>query len=221
MSSVRLNKITRELNVGISTLVEFLQKKGFEVENNPNAKISEEAYVLLVKEFGDEQDLLIPKKEKARTTETEQSIPEPAKQQEAPEEPVLSTPQQKFKTLGKIDLDAINKPKAAEPKKPAREEVLPEEEKPTKTSEETVAPSVKTAPVVELVEPEISLEEKQEIPNREVPVEAPVETPAAEASSSDETPSPESAPVETEISVSAEKETVEEAKEEEPAVPEM
>ena len=49
--AIRLNKVTRDLNVGISTVVEFLQKKGYEIESNPNAKITEEQYEVLVKEF--------------------------------------------------------------------------------------------------------------------------------------------------------------------------
>ena len=39
------------MNVGIATVVEFLQKKGYTVEANPNTKISEEQYAVLVKEF--------------------------------------------------------------------------------------------------------------------------------------------------------------------------
>ena len=42
--SIRLNNVTRDLNVGIQTAVEFLQKKGFAVESNPNAKITDEQY---------------------------------------------------------------------------------------------------------------------------------------------------------------------------------
>ena len=38
--SIRLNKVTRDLNVGITTVVEFLQKKGYAIEANPNTKIS-------------------------------------------------------------------------------------------------------------------------------------------------------------------------------------
>ena len=48
--TIRLNKVTRDLNVGITTVVEFLQKKGFaDIEVNPNTKITEEQYALLVK----------------------------------------------------------------------------------------------------------------------------------------------------------------------------
>ena len=49
--AVRLNKVTRDLNVGISTAVEFLRKKGCEVEENPNAKITDEEFDLLRQEF--------------------------------------------------------------------------------------------------------------------------------------------------------------------------
>jgi translation initiation factor IF-2 len=49
--NTRLNKVAREFNVGIHTIVEFLHKKGFDVDNNPNTKISEEAYNLLEKEY--------------------------------------------------------------------------------------------------------------------------------------------------------------------------
>ena len=51
--AVRLSKVIRELNVGVSTAVEFLQKKGFgTVEADSNAKITDEQYDALVKEFG-------------------------------------------------------------------------------------------------------------------------------------------------------------------------
>ena len=57
--TIRLNKVTRDLNVGITTVVEFLQKKGYEIESSPNAKITEEQYAELVKEFSSDKDLKI------------------------------------------------------------------------------------------------------------------------------------------------------------------
>ena len=36
----RLSKVTKEFNLGLTTVVDYLQEKGFEVESNPNAKIS-------------------------------------------------------------------------------------------------------------------------------------------------------------------------------------
>ena len=47
----RLSKVTREFNLGLSTVVDFLTDKGFEVESNTNAKISPEMYNALVGEF--------------------------------------------------------------------------------------------------------------------------------------------------------------------------
>ena len=57
--TIRLNKVTRDLNVGIATVVDFLQKKGYAVEANPNTKITEEQYAALVKEFSKDKDLKI------------------------------------------------------------------------------------------------------------------------------------------------------------------
>ena len=126
--SIRLNKITRDLNVGITTVVEFLQKKGFTVEANPNTKISDEQYDLLVKEFSTDKDL---KKKTERFIQERQNkdrnkssvaidgYEKPA--QEKVEEPIKATVAEdlrpKFKPVGKIDLDNLGKkpaPKAGE-----------------------------------------------------------------------------------------------------------
>lgn len=53
--SIRINKILKEYNIGMGTLVDFLKKKGVEIEASPGAKISGEAYLLVQKEFGKEQ----------------------------------------------------------------------------------------------------------------------------------------------------------------------
>ena len=45
--AIRLSKAAREFNVGLSTIIEFLHKKGFDLNMNPNTKISEEMYDLL------------------------------------------------------------------------------------------------------------------------------------------------------------------------------
>lgn len=56
--SIRLNKVTKECNVGLQTAVEFLQKKGFnDIEANPNTKITDEQYDMLVAEFKKDKGL--------------------------------------------------------------------------------------------------------------------------------------------------------------------
>ena len=54
ITTKRLSKIAREFNVGISTIVDYLHKKGFDIDPNPNSKVSEEQYILLLKEFSSE-----------------------------------------------------------------------------------------------------------------------------------------------------------------------
>ena len=48
---IRLSQAARKLNVGHHTILDFLAKKGHEVENNPNAKLTPEQFALLSKEF--------------------------------------------------------------------------------------------------------------------------------------------------------------------------
>ncbi len=57
IKTLRLSKVAKEFNIGTNTIVEFLSKKGISVENNPNSKISGEAYDLLCKEFQSEKTL--------------------------------------------------------------------------------------------------------------------------------------------------------------------
>jgi translation initiation factor IF-2 len=53
----RLSKVARDFNVGISTIVEFLHKKGFDIDTNPNNKITDDAYHLLEKEYKSDVNL--------------------------------------------------------------------------------------------------------------------------------------------------------------------
>lgn len=125
--TIRLNKVTRDLNVGITTVVEFLQKKGYAIEASPNAKITEEQYAVLVKEFSKDKNL---KKESEKFSQERQnkdrnkaSISIDGFDHKKEKDDVMKTviPEEarpKFKQVGKIDLDSLNKrtaPKAAEP----------------------------------------------------------------------------------------------------------
>ena len=57
MAEIRLSKLTKEFNIGLQTLVEFLNEKGAEVDMNPNAKISDSYLPAIEAKFGDEQRL--------------------------------------------------------------------------------------------------------------------------------------------------------------------
>ncbi|MFN9596004.1 MAG: translation initiation factor IF-2 [Bacteroidota bacterium] len=66
-ATIRLNKVLKEIGVGIDHVVDFLDKKGVKVEKTPNAKISMEAYDLLQKEF--QSDLQAKKSAEEITTQ--------------------------------------------------------------------------------------------------------------------------------------------------------
>ena len=100
--SVRLNKVARDLNVGVQTIGEFLQKKGFEINVDPNTKISDEQHELLVKEFSTDKKL---KKESDNIGHDRQKRPtSTAKSVEHVE--LHSREYVKPQVIGHIDLDA-------------------------------------------------------------------------------------------------------------------
>jgi len=163
--TIRLNKVTRDLNVGITTVVEFLQKKGYAIEANPNTKITEEQYAVLVKEFSTDQNL---KKESEKFIQERQSKDrnKPTVSIEQPEEPKKAEeidlrPSAKFKPLGKIDLDNLNKrpvaPKAEEPVKEPEPEVMPEPE----VQQPVEQPKPEPEAIVEPVKNEVESQEVQ------------------------------------------------------------
>ena len=55
--AVRLSKIAREFNVGLSTIVEFLHSKGINISSDPNAKLTDEDYALIAKEFSSDSQV--------------------------------------------------------------------------------------------------------------------------------------------------------------------
>ena len=57
MAEIRLNKLIKQFNIGLGNLVEFLQSLGAEVEENPNAKVSDEYLPELQKKFGKDLEL--------------------------------------------------------------------------------------------------------------------------------------------------------------------
>lgn len=59
--SVRLNKVCRDLNIGFQTIREFLSSKGFEIELNPNFKLTDEQASLVYRHFSDKEYIPRPK----------------------------------------------------------------------------------------------------------------------------------------------------------------
>ena len=56
MAEIRINKLMRQFNIGLSDLVNFLRKQGADVDENPNAKVSDEYLSAIEKQFGKDKD---------------------------------------------------------------------------------------------------------------------------------------------------------------------
>ena len=174
--SVRFNKALRELNIGIQTAVEFLEKKKDlgEVKSDPNFKLSDEQYGALVEAFKQDADVKT-QADKLFMKKAKEKKPKEAEEERA-EALLEKRVQPQFKTLGKIDLDSIGrKPKeTVVEKKEVKPEAVPattaaesrpkqevvEEKKPEKTAPEVEVPAVEEKKVEE--KPAPKLEEKQE-----------------------------------------------------------
>ena len=128
--SIRLNKATKECNVGLQTAVEFLQKKGFkDIEANPNTKITDEQYEMLLNEFNRDKGL----RKQAAELSKQQRHHKEQRDQKRSETHIELTTVQKPKFLGKIDLNA---PRPAVPaKEPAKEPAPAETIQPAKEAE--------------------------------------------------------------------------------------
>lgn len=178
--TIRLNKVTRDLNVGITTVVEFLQKKDYTIEASPNAKITEEQYAVLVKEFSTDKNLKIESEkfsqERQNKDRNKASISIEGFESKKEKEEVVKTviPEEarpKLKQVGKIDLDNLNKKTASKVVEPA-----------AKVIEQTP----KAEPVVEKVV------ERKETPQPQKETPKPV---VVEEKKPESTPQPAPAPV--------------------------
>ena len=181
---IRLNKVQKELNLGLSTIVEFLQKKGFEIKEDPNAVVPEDGYNMLIEEFSADKKARMQSdnltkerqnKEKPKAAVVEEKTIEKAPEAKA-EEPkatvVAEEPKKEEFTLkvkGHIDLDALNK--KSQPKKkeaaPAKEQpkAKPAAEKPVEKqpAEQPVAPKTEVVSEPAKKEPQAQLTQIEEV----------------------------------------------------------
>ena len=141
-TGIRFNKVVRELNIGLQTAVEFLEKRKElgEVKSDPNFKLNDKQYNALVEAF---------KKDQAEKNDAAKIFPKKHKEKKQREhtehraEALLKNDRQQFKPVGKIDLDSLNK----------KPEPVPGEQKP--------AEKPKEAPVAVEAEKEPAKDEKE------------------------------------------------------------
>ncbi len=189
---IKISKAVKDLNIGMQTARDFLKKNEIEVDDNINARISDEAYNLLIQKFkpamqqkkAAEQIIHDRKEEKAAQAAEK-------KRREAEESKTVEVAIQKPKVLGKIELDAKGNPvapKPAAPEAPKAEDVKMEEKK---AEEQKPAPAALPKEEAKL-EPATVEPKKEEKAPAEPKVEKPqpvAETPVVEQKK-EEAPAP-------------------------------
>jgi len=171
IKATRLSKAAHEFNVGISTIVEFLHRKGFDLDPNPNTKLPHDAYILLLKEYSSDlnvkkesEKLMLKDLHKKKETVSIDDVPDSSnsEDQERDEEVLIkdSSLTQKtidikteikkpdIKLVGKIDLEKTLKPKITKPEtpKPAEEKKAQKETTEVKVAEKKKPAEEKTKP---------------------------------------------------------------------------
>ena len=189
--SIRLGKAAQEFNVGALTIVEFLNKKGIKIDNNPNTKLGPEVYALLVKEYATEKTV----KETSKKIELEynqhKSLSIADKKPVVEDDDVVIRRDELF--IRNMPSDRVSK--ASQPKEPVKEVIEPKKVQEAPAKQQAVEPD----PVVEA---EITpIEEPVKLPEPEVKVEAPIveevkpiEQPVKEEKPEVITPEPEAKP---------------------------
>ena len=202
MADIRISKLLKQFNIGLSDLVEFLRRKGVEVDENPNAKVSDEYLPDLQKQFGKdkealEQAALADIKVKEILEKTNRS--KQAKQEEEEEEAEVITIRSNTFFNDRKPKQAPAKQEEPEvPAEPAVEAPVKEEpvkEEPVKQEEPEVPaePEVPVEPVVEAPvkeEPEVPAEPVVSEPEPEPVEDTPVEAPAESAKEAEPANSP-------------------------------
>ena len=135
--ATRLSKAARELNVGITTIVEFLGKKGYEIDSNPNSKVDPELYDLLLDEYS--SDLSVKKESEKLTLKnlrerqdslTMEDVPTSPDQEYSEELLITDKTGDTTETVAQVVEEEV--PVAKEEEKPEsteKSEVKPEEKK--------------------------------------------------------------------------------------------
>ncbi len=167
--SIRLIKASKNLNVGINSLVEFLHKKGINIEANPNAKIEEEQYELLIAEFGKDKNIrkevdktlekLHNKESKKETIAIEgYELSETESKKKVEKETIKTEIPESLKPhiniIGNINLDDHNKKKETKPEEKHQEKEMVEaetaiESAPETTITEEIAAETKPEPEID------------------------------------------------------------------------
>ena len=180
--NMRLSKAAREFNVGLSTIVDFLSKKGFDIDPKPNTKLSPEMTEMLISEYQAERKVKQIAQEKIISAErTTLSL---SKEEETAEPPIETKNEELFIRDSRLT-ETYNTPVEKSPEKPVEKVVEETVEKPVEKTEvkskpeshtpETPVEEKTTTPSVETVK------EEKEVKPTKTKESAPAPEPKAEA----------------------------------------
>ena len=160
MSSIRLNKVIKEFNVGLQTLADFLEKKGYKINVSPSEKITEEQYELLRHEFGADKNLRTAAEKMLQDRQKEKE--KERKKAAAPEMIETRVPENlrpQVVVKGTIDLN----PKPAPQPAPAEEEPAPQPAAETEKAPEApqAQPEAPEEPAAETPAVEVAPKQKE------------------------------------------------------------
>lgn len=230
MARTKISKVAKDFNISVQTAVEFLRKKNITIDDNPNARIDDDAYDMLAREFQPDQALKTRSERQAADRQKEKVVtPAAPKEAQANEEVEIKvTHPSAPRVLGRIDLTTgkpIEEPK--EESKPAeapkaeskpvetpvakpQPETKPEQPKePVKPVETPKAPEPKEAPVAkekapEKLQPAPAAQKPQPAPAAEkAPSAAPSPAPKAEAKPKEQPAATDSKPKEEAVFTTA------------------
>ncbi len=213
---VRLSKVAREFNLGLHTVVEFLEKKGHPVESNPNTKIPGDLYDLLQDEFGTDKEIKeksLRKVQQRQERETISLVPppkEPVRPKEETPEPPPPPAERPAETPAASTPPPAEQPPAPAPDR-ADEVIKPKVEKPgvkvvskidLSKDQRGKKAAPKEKPAAEKAAPEKAPEAPAEQPVAETPAAPPAaETPATPPTAKENQEAPSDQPA-------AERETI-------------
>ena len=167
--SIRLNKALRELNIGLQTAVEFLEKKSElgEVKAEPSFKLNDEQYAALVEAFKQDAAVRSEAEKLFKKPKEKKRAQEPKREESSAEDLFGATSRQQYTPLGKIDLDSVGKKQVAP--KSAVPEAKPKEEE--KAAAVSPAPEVKNEVQKELSKEKAEPVHEAKVEKKEVKAE--------------------------------------------------
>ncbi len=208
MANYKISKVAKDLNIALPTVIEFLQSKGINIDMNPNARIDESAYGLLMGEYSSDKAEK-SKSEKLSSDRQKERATRPAKETASEPQEIKIGPAVRPTVVGHIDLDSKGEPvrhktehkpePKTEPKPepkatPAQAQTEKAESAPAKQETPVSQPAPAPKPVETPVKPQAPAVEKTTPapvaePRREQrPEQKPVETPAKEKESETQAP---------------------------------